>query len=250
MSGVNQPLFDAIEPDEAEPLAPPPLPSGNIRSPTGNPRQPVLLTPTNRNDQLASTPGDAESGIAGIFRQSAHPAALFFLFMFRIAAITVYILAGWVTDNYVLSTVIVVLLLAMDFWNTRNVAGRTLVGLRFWNQVDEDGESYWVFESRDPSRPANPIDSKMFWIALYTFPALWFALLIVSFLKLNISFIPIVVLALVFNITNVVGFTYADRDAKQRWASAAGWSMNMGMGGIGSSILSGVVRNSVGRMFR
>jgi hypothetical protein len=51
-------------------------------------------------------------------------------------------------------TVIVVVLLAMDFWNCRvrllsvkrvpsvlirrpiqNVAGRTLVGLRFWNQV-------------------------------------------------------------------------------------------------------------------
>lgn len=56
----------------------------------------------------------------------------------------------------------------MDFWTCRvrgtgslvpeltiiyltlqNVSGRTLVGLRFWNQVDEDGESYWVFESRD-----------------------------------------------------------------------------------------------------
>jgi hypothetical protein len=33
----------------------------------------------------------------------------------------------------------------------QNVAGRTLVGLRFWNQVDDDGESYWVFESRDVS---------------------------------------------------------------------------------------------------
>ena len=31
----------------------------------------------------------------------------------------------------------------------QNVAGRILVGLRYWNQVDEDGESYWVFESRD-----------------------------------------------------------------------------------------------------
>lgn len=29
------------------------------------------------------------------------------------------------------------------------MSGRTLVGLRFWNQVDDDGESYWVFESRD-----------------------------------------------------------------------------------------------------
>ena len=42
-----------------------------------------------------------------------------------------------------------------------------------------------------------------------------------------------------------------DRDAKQKWAAnaaAAGWSM--GMGGIGGQILSGVVKNSVGRVFR
>ena len=36
----------------------------------------------------------------------------------------------------------------------KNVAGRILVGLRFWNQVDEDGESYWVFESRDVISPS------------------------------------------------------------------------------------------------
>jgi len=139
----------------------------------------------------------------------------------------------------------------MDFWNCRNVAGRTLVGLRFWNQVDEDGESYWVFESRDPSRPANPVDSKMFWIALYTFPLLWLVLLIVSFLKFNLAFIPIVILALIFNITNVIGFTYADRDAKQRWANklaSSGWNLG-GMGGIGGTIMTGVMKNSVGRVF-
>lgn len=47
--------------------------------------------------------------------------------------------------------VVVVVLLSLDFWNTRNVAGRTLVGLRYWNEVDEEGESAWVFESRDVS---------------------------------------------------------------------------------------------------
>ena len=88
---------------------------------------------------------------------------------------------------------------------------------------------------------------------------------------------PIVVLALVFNVTNAVGFTYAwvpvflirlpirqssdilistrltgcsDRDAKQKWANnlaSSGW--NMGMGGLGGQILTGVVKNSVGRVF-
>lgn len=247
----SQPLFSTIEPDE------PDVPQGNIQAARSlKPRsEPVVLTPTNRaaantnNAQaMASTEGDAEAGIAGIFRQSAHPLALFFLYFFRVTAILVYILCGWFTDNFVLSTVTVVVLLAMDFWNCRNVAGRTLVGLRFWNQVDDDGESYWVFESRDPSRPANPIDSKMFWIALYAFPLLWTALLVVSILKLSFSFIPIVGLALVFNVTNVIGFTYADRDAKQKWANGV-MGGSWGIGGIGGTLLTSAVKRSVGRVF-
>jgi hypothetical protein len=83
-----------------------------------------------------------------------------------------------------------------------------------------------------------------------------------------IRFLPIVFLALVFNITNAIGFTYAyvsfslvlrqpfnvhlyrDRDAKQRWAASValgGW--NMGFGGLGGQIIGGVVKNSVGRAF-
>lgn len=239
---TNTPLLQTIEPDDTSTVQ---VPSRNT---TSNTRPAVVLTPTNNN--MASTPADAESGIAGILKQSAHPAALFCLYFSRTSAIVVYILCGLLTDNYVLSTVVVVVLLAMDFWNCRNVAGRTLVGLRFWNQVDDDGESYWVFESRDPSRPANPVDAKMFWIALYVFPALWLLLFVVSFLRFSLSFIPIVALALVFNLTNAVGFTYADRDAKQRWANSiasSGW--NMGMGGIGGQILSGAMKNSVGRLF-
>jgi len=54
-------------------------------------------------------------------------------------------------------------------------------------------------------------------------------------------------LALVFNITNAVGFTYADRDAKQKWASGAVW--DMGMGGIGTQLFAGAVKSSVGRVF-
>ncbi|KAJ6625010.1 hypothetical protein B0H10DRAFT_2162094 [Mycena sp. CBHHK59/15] len=203
------------------------------------------------SEQMATTPSDAEAGkCSGIRFRSSHPLALFFLFFFRTAAITLYLLSGFFTDNYVLSTVAVVVLLAMDFWNCRNVAGRTLVGLRFWNRyaVDEDGQSFWVFESRDPSRPANVIDSKR--IAIYVFPLLWVALFIVSLLRFKLNFVPTVILALVFNVTNAVGFTYADRDAKQRWANSvvgSGWSL--GLGGIGGQLISGAVQKGVGRVF-
>lgn len=45
-------------------------------------------------------------------------------------------------------------------------------------------------------------------------------------------------------------YFHRDRDAKQKWATnmaASGWSM--GFGGIGGQLLSGAVRNSVGRVF-
>jgi len=250
-------LAQTIEPDEPENLSLP-VPSGRISTTsTGRSHEPVVLTPSNTNSATgrlnpATTPSDQESGLAGILRQSSHPLVLVVLYLFRVAAVATYLLCGFFTENYVLSTVLVVVLLAMDFWNCRNVSGRRLVGLRYWNQVDDDGESYWVFESRDPSRaPSNGIDSRMFWTALYVFPVVWLVLLIVSTIRFNLAFLPIVFLALIFNITNAIGFTYADRDAKQRWATSValgGW--NMGLGGFGGEIIGGVVKNSVGRIFR
>lgn len=74
----------------------------------------------------------------------------------------------------------------------------------------------------------------MFWIAMYSvstlsrpsklevqayqprflpilqFPAAWILLLFVGILKFNLSFLPIVALALVFNLTNTVGYTYGE----------------------------------------
>ena len=59
----------------------------------------------------------------------------------------------------------------------------------------------------------------------------------------NISFLPIVLLALVFNMTNTVGFTYADR---KRGAAAAQGMAAAGMlgqlGGLGGTVVSGLRR--------
>jgi hypothetical protein len=53
-----------------------------------------------------------------------------------------------------------------------------------------------------------------------------------------------------FNVTNAIGFTYADRDAKQRWsnAAAAGWGLGS-VGGLGGQLLAGAVKNQVGKLF-
>jgi hypothetical protein len=50
---------------------------------------------------------------------------------------------------FIIVFVIVVMLVAADFWTVKNVTGRLLVGMRWWNEiVPETGESKWQFESR------------------------------------------------------------------------------------------------------
>ena len=63
--------------------------------------------------------------------------------------------------SYVLTFVMVTILSAMDFWTVKNVSGRLLVGLRWWNDVDEAGQNHWRFESfeargRPPPPPSVP----------------------------------------------------------------------------------------------
>ena len=85
----------------------------------------------------------------------------------------------------------------------KNVSGRVLVGLRWWNYVDEAGENQWVFESLPVpacqySTPCthtvdfvqesevHRIDarnSRLFWGALYVTPIIWILLLIGAILQ-------------------------------------------------------------------
>ncbi|POW18536.1 hypothetical protein PSHT_05654 [Puccinia striiformis] len=245
--------------------------SSDINPPSTTTTNPTAAPDRQQHQQSRSNQSnDNQEPNQSIWQQSSHPVALFFLFLFRSLAIATYLLCGFFSDSYVFSTVIVVILLSIDFWTVRNVSGRVLVGLRFWNQVDEDGSSYWVFESRDPSQAANVIDSKckrkpdyvviiltnfdgntrMFWMALYTFPVAWIFLLFIGIIKFNLSFLPIVLLALVFNLTNTIGFTYADRDSKRKWANELGSSgINGLLGQFGGGVLGGLTKVGMGKIF-
>ena len=43
---------------------------------------------------------------------------------------------------------------SVDFWITKNISGRFLVGLRWWNEVKKDGKEVWIFESKN-EKPKN-----------------------------------------------------------------------------------------------
>jgi hypothetical protein len=67
----------------------------------------------------------------------------------KAAALAFYILSALFVNNFVIIFVITVLLAALDFWVVKNVSGRILVGLRWWNEINDEGESVWKFECLD-----------------------------------------------------------------------------------------------------
>jgi hypothetical protein len=78
----------------------------------------------------------------------------------------------------------------------KNVSGRLMVGLRWWNEVSETGGSDWKFESlQEGQRAVNKKDSFVFWTLLYATPAVWCVLGFIAILKLNIDYLLLVVIA-------------------------------------------------------
>lgn len=104
-----------------------------------------LEHPDARNNESFSFGGEVA------LSANRHPIASTFHVGFRAASLVWYILSEQFlgSKQFVLSFIVQVLLLALDFWTVKNVTGRLLVGLRWWNEIKEDGTSEWIFEQKE-----------------------------------------------------------------------------------------------------
>lgn len=140
--------------------------------------------------------------------------------------------------TYVLTFVAVTVLSALDFWTTKNISGRLLVGLRWRNNIDADGSSRWSFESFEDARYVHPTDSACFWATLFVSPAIWFLILVGHVLTLKLLWLVLVLVALSSQVVNVVGYVKCKRDAGAKIKALVlsrglqAWGAQQGGGGI------------------
>eukprot|EP00518_Triparma_eleuthera_P013265 CAMPEP_0182486154 /NCGR_PEP_ID=MMETSP1319-20130603/46525_1 /TAXON_ID=172717 /ORGANISM="Bolidomonas pacifica, Strain RCC208" /LENGTH=153 /DNA_ID=CAMNT_0024688213 /DNA_START=1 /DNA_END=458 /DNA_ORIENTATION=+ len=134
-----------------------------------------------------------------------------------------------------------VLLLACDFWTVKNVTGRLLVGLRWWNNVREDGTNEWRYESLPNREEVSSVDHRIFWFALYSTPVVWMILLVIGLLKLNVQWVIIVLVALVSSGANIIGYYKCKKDANAKFQQL------LASGALGA--LSQTASSSAGRSF-
>ncbi|KYK59985.1 Golgi apparatus membrane protein tvp-23 [Drechmeria coniospora] len=172
------------------------------------------------------------------WRLSSHPITLLTFLAFRISSVLIYFLGLWIIHSMIMIFIITILLLAADFYYLKNIAGRRLVGLRWWNEVNsQTGESQWVFESSDPAtKIVNSTDSRFFWLALYLQPVLWLLLAILALVRLQFLWLPLVVIALVLTIMNTLAFSRCDK---------FGQASNLAGSALGTTNLAGSIASNM-----
>jgi len=155
-----------------------------------------------------------------------HPFAAFFHILFRLTAVIFYFIFNLVTNSFITGFVIIVLLLSFDFWVVKNVTGRLLVGLRWWNYIDEDGNSQWMFEARKKKKGVKSktvaLESRLFWLGLVVFPVVWAFLFVVAIFSFRLTNVLIVLVAITLTSANLIGYVKCKKDAGKEMKSMAG----------------------------
>ncbi|KAG5249538.1 Golgi apparatus membrane protein [Salix suchowensis] len=90
-------------------------------------------------------------------------------------------------------------ILSALFFNSFNVSGRILVGLRWWNEINDLGESVWKFQSLD--QEAVP----------------WIVLGIFSLIRLQADYCLIIGVCLTLSTANIVGFTKCRKGMRKKF---------------------------------
>eukprot|EP01138_Halocafeteria_seosinensis_P009581 gb/GECG01009791.1/.p1 GENE.gb/GECG01009791.1/~~gb/GECG01009791.1/.p1 ORF type:complete len:301 (+),score=33.13 gb/GECG01009791.1/:1-903(+) len=175
--------------------------------------------------------------------QSTHPVAAVFHLLFKFAAVLVYLFCGWFSSNFVMIFVVCILLLAADFWAVKNVTGRLLVGLRWWNRIQEDGSNEWIYESHpDVSRRVPTIDKRIFWWSTYFCAAAWSLFAFVALVRLSLDWLVVCFVALALTVSNLIGYIKCSKEARRRVQQAINTGSTSMIPSIASSLGSGFVR--------
>ncbi|XP_063790353.1 Golgi apparatus membrane protein TVP23 homolog A isoform X2 [Pseudophryne corroboree] len=156
--------------------------------------------------------------------QIRHPLATFFHLFFRIGAIVVYLFCDWFSKSFVTCFVTILLLLSFDFWSVKNVTGRLLVGLRWWNQIDEDGKSHWIFEAKKvlPNHSTSTeVEARIFWLGLIICPMIWTIFFFSTLFSLKLKWLALVIAGISLQSANLYGYIHCKTGGQQNVGKVA-----------------------------
>ena len=169
--------------------------------------------------------------IYNFLTHAKNPKIVFFTIFFKGLAIFLFLFLGifGISDSSIF--IIVILFNALDFWFVKNISGRVLVGLRWWNEVKEDGTEIWVFESENEKK-ANSIDTTIFWMSLYIAPLFWAVFIFLEIIGLRIMWFLLCIISFILTFSNAFGYYKCSGDQKKKIKNFLSEKQNEGLNKI------------------
>ena len=162
-----------------------------------------------QNDLLQSDQpqGQKQKGkITDFIRKSSNPSVALMTVGLKIASLFFFLFLNIFTSNEAFVMIVVIIFDAMDFWYTKNISGRILVGLRWWNTYNpETQQEIWTFESKNEKKEST-IDRGTFWLSLYGFTGAWLVLFIWECVIFNFMWACLCFISLAISGINTYGF--------------------------------------------
>ncbi|VDM73378.1 unnamed protein product, partial [Strongylus vulgaris] len=137
-------------------------------------------------DTALNIGGSSQESQGFSLRMFSKPTIVLAHVAFKGAALAYYFLANWLSSSFIVQFLIILTLLSMDFWTVKNITGRLLVGLRWWNFVDENGNNHWKFESAKDLSRFPVLDRRAFWIGLVLGPLMWMFFVSMAFFTFKV----------------------------------------------------------------
>ena len=177
------------EPDNKQPL------NFNINMSNENQNNKGISSSQN-NPQYSNNPGPRESiDFTNFLQHANNPGIVLFTLLFKTLAIVCFLVLGIFGFSDALIFII--------------------VGLRWWNEVRDDGTEVWIFES-DHEKRATSIDTTLFWTSLYIAPLFWGIFLVIELIGLSLMWFLVCLISFVLTFSNTVGYYKCSGEQKKK----------------------------------
>ena len=148
--------------------------------------------------------------------KASHPFICLLHIGLKAATIFAYLFLSLVNKSSVHTFIVVIILSAVEFWVVKNVSGRYLVGMRWWNGEEDTGKENWYFESTLNFMGDSEIDANVFWGGMMISTGFWSVLLFVKMLSFSVFWGMLVFIAFSLNATNLYGYYLCRSDRQDK----------------------------------
>lgn len=166
-----------------------------------------------------------------------HPVACLFHVTFKLVAVLAYLFLGLFANKNITVFITVLLCQCLDFWLTKNVTGRYLIGLRWWSaseisaeegledeneaeETDEPKEDSWHFEFYTNKVVNSQFDSSIFWVSQAASAIFWSVFLVIKVIGLSLFWGMLVFICASLSVLNLYAFYLCNKDHDDKMRNA------------------------------